>query len=164
MNRTRHFVSAALFAAALVAPSALLQADLKVDEKGFARLQAGEEGWEEYPGIPGIGRMIVYGDPSKPGAYVIRVKFSPGIMSMPHFHPEDRLATVIKGTWWTVTGEKFEPENTEPIRSGGFMLHPAGAAHFDGAKDEEVILQLAGVGPSGTTFYRPDLGRTGKSR
>ncbi|MGH6630937.1 MAG: cupin domain-containing protein, partial [Burkholderiales bacterium] len=105
-----------MFAAALIAPSPLLHADLKVDEKGFARLQAGEESWEEYPGISGISRMIVYGDPSKSGAYVIRVKFSPGIMSMPHFHPEDRLATVIKGTWWTGTGEKFDPENTEPIR------------------------------------------------
>jgi hypothetical protein len=105
MNRTRHLASAVLFAAALTAPSLLLHADLKVDEKGFARLQSGEERWEEYPGVPGINRMIVYGDPSKPGAYVIRVKFSPGIMSMPHFHPEDRLATVIKGTWWTGTGE-----------------------------------------------------------
>ncbi len=164
MIHLRQLVATALMAAGLLAPSALLHADLKVDEKGFTRLQLGQEVWEEYPGIPGVSRMVVYGDPSKTGAYVIRVRFAPGTMSMPHFHPEDRLATVLKGTWWTGTGENFEPEKTEPIRVGGFMLHPAGEAHFDGAKDEEVILQLAGVGPSGTTFFRPELGRTGKSR
>jgi quercetin dioxygenase-like cupin family protein len=162
--RVNQLVSAVLFAAAALSPASLLYADLKVDEKGFTRMQLGDEKWEEYPGIPGVSRMVVYGDPSKAGAYVIRVRFLPGTMSMPHFHPEDRLATVLKGTWWTGTGENFDPENTEPIRAGGFMLHPAGEAHFDGAKDEEVILQLAGVGPSGTTFYKPELGRTGKSR
>jgi quercetin dioxygenase-like cupin family protein len=160
----RQVTAAAVFAVAALSPSALLHADLKVDDKGFVTLQLGDEKWEEYPGVPGIKRMTVYGDPSKPGAYVIRVKFSPGVMSMPHYHPEDRLATVLKGTWWTGTSETFEPDKTEPIRPGGFMMHPAGAAHFDGAKDEEVILQLAGVGPSGTTFIRPELGRTGKSK
>lgn len=164
MTRIKRFTASALFLAAALAPSMLLHADLKVDDKGFVTLQLGDENWGDYPGIPGIKRMVVYGDPSKPGAYVIRVKFLPGTMSMPHYHPEDRLATVIKGTWWTGTGENFDPEKTEPIHAGGFMMHPAGAAHFDGAKDEEVILQLAGVGPSGTTFIRPELGRTGKSR
>lgn len=149
---------------ALMLPVAVAQADLSVDEKGFVTLQLGEERWEAYPGIPGIGMMKVYGDASQPGVYVIRVRFQAGTMSMPHYHPEDRLATVLKGTWWTGTGETFAPEATEPVRAGGYMLHPAGAAHFDGAKDEEVILQLAGVGPSGTHFIRPELGRTGKSR
>ncbi|HWQ37693.1 MAG TPA: cupin domain-containing protein [Burkholderiales bacterium] len=164
MKHSNIVVSFAVGSALLAVPCAMTQAELKADEKGFVRLQLGEEQWEEYPGIPGIDRMTVYGDPSKPGVYVIRVRFQPGVMSMPHFHPEDRLATVLKGTWWTGTGEDFEPEATEPIRAGGWMLHPAGAAHFDGAKDEEVVLQLAGVGPSGTTFIRPELGRTGRSR
>jgi quercetin dioxygenase-like cupin family protein len=150
--------------AALLLPFSVTQADLQTDDKGFVTLQLGEETWKEYPGIPGIDVMNVYGDPSKPGVYVVRARFRPGTMSMPHYHPEDRLATVVKGTWWTGTGPEFEPGKTNPIRTGGYMMHPAGEAHFDGAKDEEVILQLAGVGPSGTTFIRPELGRTGSSR
>ena len=43
------------------------------------------------------------------------------------------------------------------------MKHPAGAVHYDGAKDTEVILQIAGIGPSGTVFVKPELGHTGKS-
>jgi quercetin dioxygenase-like cupin family protein len=151
---------AGLFA---LAPATLTQADLKVDGRGFATLQAGEESWSEYPGIAGISRMVVYGDPSKAGVYVIRAKFAPGVMSMPHTHPEDRLATVIKGTWWSGTGVDFAPDRTEPMRPGAYMLHPAGEAHFDGAKEEEVIVQLIGYGPSGTKFIRPELGTVGRS-
>ena len=37
------------------------------------------------------------------------------------------------------------------------------AHHDDGAKDEQVILQLVGYGPSGTTLVNPALGDTGSS-
>ena len=35
------------------------------------------------------------------------------------------------------------------------MKHPAGETHFDGAKNEEVILQIVGIGPSSTTTGEP---------
>jgi hypothetical protein len=38
------------------------------------------------------------------------------------------------------------------------MKHPAGAHHFDGAKDEEVIVELIGIGPSDTTKLKPSEG------
>ena len=53
---------------------------------------------------------------------------------------------------------------TEALPAGGFVKHPAKEAHFDGAKDEKVILQIAGIGPSDTIFFKPELGRTGKSQ
>ena len=43
------------------------------------------------------------------------------------------------------------------------MLHPTGEAHFDGAKEEEVFVQLIGAGPSGIKFIHPELGTVGKS-
>ena len=153
----------AAIALAAIVPATLVSAGLNIDEKGFVTLKLGEEEWKEYPGIPGIKYMVVEGDLKKAGPYVVRVKFSPGVMSMPHYHPEDRLATVIKGTWYTGKGETFDPGSTEPLPPGSFMKHPAKAPHFDGAKDEEVILQLIGVGPSDTIFIKPELGRTGKS-
>jgi hypothetical protein len=36
-------------------------------------------------------QAILYGDPSKPGPYLVRVKWLPGNMSRPHFHPNDRF-------------------------------------------------------------------------
>ena len=162
MNRLS--TTLALVAALILVPAAVTQADLKSDANGFTTLQAGEEVWGDYPGIAGIKRMVVYGDPSKAGVYVIRAKFSPGVMSMPHTHPEDRLVTVIRGTWWSGTGPDFTPDKTVGMQPGAFMLHPAGEAHFDGAKDQEVVVQLIGVGPSGTSFIHPELGTVGKSR
>jgi quercetin dioxygenase-like cupin family protein len=158
----RKLLSIAGFVAAACVP-AVAWPDAVTDDKGFVTLKLGQEQWSEYPGIAGVQYMLVEGDLNKPGPYVIRVKFSPGTMSMPHFHPEDRLATVLKGTWWTGIGEKFDPGSTVPLPAGSFMKHPAGEAHYDGAKDEEVILQIVGVGPSGTTFIQPELGRTGRS-
>lgn len=91
--------------------------------------------------------LNVAGDPSKPGLYVIRRRFTPGETSSPHYHDQDRFVTVIKGTWWTDEGDVKRPDRMIPIKTGGFMLHPAGLHHYDGAKDEEVIVQIIGMGP-----------------
>jgi hypothetical protein len=69
----------------------------------------------------------------------------------PHFHDKERLVTVIKGTWYTGEGDVYDPARTIPVKTGGFMLHPAGMHHYDGAKDEEVIVQIIGMGPVATT-------------
>lgn len=110
--------------------------------------------WKDYPGLPGIKVAVVAGDPSKPGLYVIRAKFAPNTMSKPHWHPEARYVTVIKGTWWAGIGEKFDPNNTTPVAAGGFAVHAPRKVHFDGAKDEEVIVQISGIGPSGTELIK----------
>lgn len=112
--------------------------------------------WKDYPGLPGVTFVVVDGNPSQAGMYTIRAKFAPHTMSRPHWHPETRYVTVIKGTWWTGTGAKFDPESTTPVRVGGFAIHTPKEIHYDGAKDEEVIVQISGIGPSGTIPVNPD--------
>jgi len=120
--------------------------------------------WVDEPDGLGFKTAIVEGDPKKAGLYIIQVKFPPGVMSRPHFHREDRYATVIKGTWYTGAGDEFAPDKTIPLKPGSFMKHPAGVHHFDGAKDEEVIVQLLGMGPSDTTRLNPKEGLFGHSK
>ncbi len=91
---------------------------------------------------------VMYGDPSKPGPYVIQLKWLPGNMSRPHFHPNDRFFVVVKGTWWVGTGEKFDPESTLPVTAGSYVVHYAQKIHYDGAKGEECIIQVWGMGPA----------------
>ena len=93
----------------------------------------------------------ILGDPTKPGVYAIRRLFKPGEMTRPHFHNQDRFVTVIKGTWWTGEGDVFAPDKTVGIKVGGVMLHPKGLHHYDGAKGEEVVVQIVGMGPVDTT-------------
>ena len=38
------------------------------------------------------------------------------------------------------------------------MLHPAKAVHWDGARDEEVIVQIIGIGPADTIRIHPGDG------
>lgn len=134
------------------------------DSAGFVRIRPDEIVWHQEPGYGGLQTAIVEGDPSKPGVYVVRVRFPPGVMTRPHRHPEDRLATVISGTWYTGTGTAFEPRRTVSLGPGSFMKHPANAYHYDGAKTESVIVQIVGVGPSDTIFLHPEDGFVGPSQ
>ena len=52
--------------------------------------------WKENA-TAGNANAVLYGDPSKPGLYIVLVKWHAGHMSHPHFHPNDRFITVISG-------------------------------------------------------------------
>jgi hypothetical protein len=95
---------------------------------------------------------VLYGDPAKPGPYVMMFKWLPGQMSQPHWHPNDRMITVLKGTWWVGTGDKFDPDSTVPLPAGSYATHFGKEVHYDGAKDGEVWLLMAGEGPATSTF------------
>lgn len=137
----------------LVGPAALGE----TDAKGFVRIAPDEVPWKTPFGV-GPTMAVLQGDPSKPGIYVVRVRFPPHTFSRPHYHPEDRHVIVVKGTWYAGTGETFDPDKAVPLKQGSYMMHPGGAVHWDGAKDEEVIVQIIGYGPSGTILTKPEDG------
>jgi hypothetical protein len=103
--------------------------------------------WSGSP-TSGAQSAILMGDPSKPGLYIELTKWHPHNMSRPHFHPNDRFITVISGIWWKGTGTKYDPESTVPIPAGSFVTDVANGIHYDGAKDEEVVLEIVGMGPA----------------
>ena len=94
---------------------------------------------------------VLFGDPSQPGPYVVRLKWLPGNMSRPHFHPNDRFFVVLSGTWWMGTGDTFDPESTVPAPAGSYVVHYANKVHYDRAKNEETIIQVWGMGPATST-------------
>jgi len=145
---SRSIRGAMLFAAALFLPVAALSDD------GFIRMTPEQVPFKSPFGV-GPEQAVLFGDPSKPGVYVIRVKFPPGAHSNPHFHSKDRHATVIKGVWWNGVGEALDFNQAVPMKTGSYVLHPAGAVHWDGAADEEVIVQIVGIGPVETVPAGP---------
>ena len=78
-------------------------------------------------------------------------RFKPGTFSRPHFHPNDRFITVIKGTWYVGTGNIWDKDATIPVKAGGAVTHFGKEVHYDGAKDEEVIVLITGEGPGTNT-------------
>ena len=125
------------------------------DAQTISIMQTDQMEWQDYPGLPGVKFIVLAGNPSQAGLYVIRAKFAPHTMSRPHWHPAARYVTVLKGMWWAGTGENFDPNSTTPIAAGGFAIHTPGKVHYDGAKDEEAIVQISGMGPSGTNVVNP---------
>jgi len=99
----------------------------------------------------GSETAVLVGDPAKPGLYVVLQKWLPHKNSRPHSHPNDRFITVLKGTWWVNTGAKYDPDGMKPIPTGSYVVHYGGQIHYDGAKDEETILEIVGMGPATST-------------
>jgi hypothetical protein len=99
----------------------------------------------------GASQAIVAGDITKPGMYVELVRWHAGHFSHPHFHPNDRFIMVLSGTWWVGTGTKFDPDNTVAMPAGTFVTHYAKQIHYDGAKNEDAVLEIVGEGPGTST-------------
>lgn len=139
---------AAAVLAALSAPTGA-----ESDAKGFVHTTPDQVKWQPSEGTP---QAVLEGDPSKPGLYVVRVRFPPHTFSMPHWHSADRHVIVVKGTWYMGTGDKFDPATAIAMPPGSYAKHPGGAVHWDGAMDEEVEVQIIGEGPVKTDLVHKD--------
>lgn len=102
------------------------------------------------------GTTRVYGDPAQPGLYVSRVQIPANTKNRPHYYDQDRIVTVLKGTWWVGKGEVFRQDRLVAVREGGLMYLPAKLAHYDVAGSGDVILQVTGVGPVSSTHAELD--------
>jgi hypothetical protein len=105
--------------------------------------------WTENPN--GSAISVLYGDPNKPGLYVVLNKWHAHHNSRPHFHPNDRIITVLSGTWWVNTGSKYDPDHMVPMHQGTYVTHFGKQIHYDGAKDGDVVLEIVGEGPATNT-------------
>jgi len=105
--------------------------------------------WLANPAGFQVARII--GDPARSGMYVNRVKFPAGLRIQPHFHPDERIGTVLSGTVYFGYGEQFDEANMKILPAGSVWTEPARQPHFAWAKDGEAVIQVIGNGPSGTT-------------
>ena len=99
----------------------------------------------------GYEQAVIVGDPAKPGMYAARIRFPANLRIAPHFHPDDRIITVLSGTVLFGYGERFDETTMRALSAGSVWTEPAKQPHFAWSKDGEVVLQVIGMGPSGTT-------------
>lgn len=133
-------------------------------ERPFVRVEFDKLTWRPTEGNTlGVETAVVEGDPSKPGFYLTINHFPAGVMSRPHFHPDERYVIVLRGTWHTDEGSVFRPKETLPLKPGDFMRHPKEGPHYDGALNEDTWVAISGYGPTKATVI--DGGELfGKSR
>jgi hypothetical protein len=101
-----------------------------------------------------VGKMqmcLLYGDPTKPGPYMVKYIWYPGNFSKPHYHNNERFAYVVSGTWWTSTSNVYDERTTFPVHAGTVAVDKLRGIHWDGARTgekEPAVLILAGTGPN----------------
>jgi pimeloyl-ACP methyl ester carboxylesterase len=103
-------------------------------------------------GIGGIQTVVLKGDPNKPGVYTIMLLVPAHTKIAAHSHRDDRVATVISGTWHIAYGETFDEAKLKALPPGSFYTEPPSEAHFAETGDENVVVQITGFGPSSTDY------------
>lgn len=106
-------------------------------------------------GVSGIQTVTLKGDPTKPGVYALLLRVGPNTRIESHSHPDDRVATVVSGTWYFGYGRDFDEKALKELPPGSFYTEPPGMNHFAMTKAEGVVIQISGYGPSGTTYADP---------
>jgi quercetin dioxygenase-like cupin family protein len=129
-------------------------ASAQTEPLATARLAPDEFKWDPTP--VGGQRVMLAGDEKKPGMYVVRVRFPANSKVQPHFHPDERVGTVMSGTLYIGYGEQFDESAMKALPAGSIWTEPAKQPHFVWAKDGEVVIQMVGSnGPSGVTRIEP---------
>ena len=108
--------------------------------------------WIDNPRVPGLGLARILGNEKEAGPYTYRVKFPQGRVVEAHSHPDDRMYTVISGTWYIGWGEKFDQSKLTALPAGSFYTEPANVPHFVSTPDGEAIVQISGTGPTAANY------------
>jgi uncharacterized RmlC-like cupin family protein len=103
-------------------------------------------------GVNGIQTRVLKGDPTKPGLYTIQLTVPSNTKIEAHTHPDDRVATVVSGTWQIGYGSRFDEKNLKALPPGSFYMEPPSVAHFARTGNGPVVVQITGYGPTGTKY------------
>lgn len=116
---------------------------------GVVIIKGGQETWTDYPNRPGVKLAMIEGDLSKPGPFLMRVKFPAGYKLAPHTHPGIEHTTILSGSMRL--GYGTNPDGpAEELPAGTVLITPPNTPHFFSTL-RETIVQTHGVGPWGST-------------
>lgn len=141
--------SAAVSSVAMIQPSTLGEKRVAPDEFTFP--QQGNPGTGS-SGIGGIQTVVLKGNPEQPGIYTIMLRVPAHTRIAAHSHRDDRVATVISGTWHIGYGDSFDESKLKALPPGSFYTEPPSRNHFAETGDDPVVVQIVGFGPSSTEY------------
>jgi quercetin dioxygenase-like cupin family protein len=103
-------------------------------------------------GVAGIQTTVLYGDPTAPGPYTIRIAVPPNTRIAAHTHRDERTAVVVSGDWYFGYGATAEEALVKPLPPGSYYSEPAEVAHFALTRADPAVVYIFGVGPTDTVF------------
>ena len=106
------------------------------------------------PDLPkGAQIAVLFGDPSKPALYTVRLKAPDGYKIPPHWHTQDEQLTIVSGTMVMHMGDTMTAE-AHDLEVGAFHFLPGKMHHGAEAKGETVV-QITGMGPFDIHYLNP---------
>ena len=116
---------------------------------------SGELLWKDAAALPRGAKIVVLeGDPSKDGLFVIRIRLPDGFRIPPHTHPKTERITILSGTFHLAMGERLERSAARALPAGSYGFWPAEMIHTAWAEGETTV-QLHGVGPWVINYVNP---------
>ena len=107
------------------------------------------------PALPkGAQMAVLFGDPTKEGPFVYRLKLPAGYQVAAHMHPNDENVTVISGSIHIGMGDKLDTSKGDQLPIGGYLHMPKGMHHYAWTT-EEAVIQNNGIGPAGIIYVNP---------
>jgi quercetin dioxygenase-like cupin family protein len=103
-------------------------------------------------GVAGIQTVVLKGDPNQAGVYTIMLRVPAHTQIAAHSHRDDRVATVISGTWRIGYGDRFDESKLKALPAGSYYTEPPNQTHFAETGEEPVVVQITGFGPSSTDY------------
>lgn len=105
--------------------------------------------------LAGVHTKVLYGNPAASGFYSILL-FVPAHTSIQaHSHRDNRMATVVSGTWQFGYGKHFNEAQLKSMPPGSVYSEPAGADHFARTTDLPAVVHICGYGPTDTHYFDP---------
>ena len=105
--------------------------------------------------LAGVHTKILAGSPAVAGFYSILLFVPPHTTIQAHSHRDDRMATVVSGTWHFGYGTHFDENALKTLPAGSVYSEPGGLNHFARTAEDSVVVQISGFGPTDTHYFNP---------
>src|SRR5262245_22617188 len=105
--------------------------------------------------LAGVHITVLAGNPAAAGFYSILLFVPPHTTIQAHSHRDDRMATVVSGTWHFGYGTHFDEKALKTLPVGSVYSEPGGLNHFARTNDVPVVVQISGFGPTDTHYFNP---------
>lgn len=121
-----------------------------------AMVNAGDVTWKDGPpSLPkGAQMSVLYGDPTKDGVFVMRLKFPANYKIPPHTHAVDEVVTIVDGEFNIGMGPQFDATKTKALTTGGVIAMAPGLQHYVQI-NRETVVQLSTRGPWSIAYVNP---------